>query len=948
MKSFFSLSVFFVFCYSLVAQQFVNQPQRIDLKGIWNYKLDPADAGIKGKWYNDSFSGNLTLPGSLTTNGIGDDISLDTPWTGSIFDSSYYKKEEYRAYREKGNIKVPFWLQPVKYYKGAAWYQKEVSIDKDWDTKSINLVLERCHWQTTVWIDDKQIGSKNSLGTAHNYDLSGYLRVGKHKITIRIDNRLAPVNVGENSHSVSDHTQSNWNGIAGQIYLEARPALYVKNIQFHPDINGGRVLIKGEVMNTGKSKKPVTLHFKAGVKGKDIPETVQTINTAPGTTSFTVSYPLGDNIILWDEYNPELYTIKVRVNQDKKDVSADSFTFGMREVGTKGTQITINNRIVFLRGTLECAVFPVTGYPATDEASWLKILTTIKNHGLNHVRFHSWCPPEAAFAVADRLGIYLQVECSSWANWGTEVGGGQPIDAYIYEESRNIVAAYGNHPSFCMLTYGNEPGGKNQVTYLRDFVTYWKERDDRFLYTTGSGWPFIDENDFNVNPAPRIQQWEEELKSIINSAAPSTNYDWADDIKQFKIPTVSHEIGQWCVYPNFSEMDKYKGVLQPKNYEIFLDRLKKNGLEPLKEKFLYASGKLQALCYKADIEAALRTKGFAGFQLLGLSDFPGQGTALVGVLDSFWEEKGYISPQEFKSFSGEVVPLARFPKMVFLNNETLEVPVEIAQFGANVLQGMQPVWEVTDSNGSVLFKGTFDKKDVPRGNAISLGRISQPLAMVQAAKMLTLTVSTGGYSNHWDFFVYPASQQKLKDNKLYITRQIDAKARKQLNEGGTVLLTLKKGTLRADKGGDIEIGFSSIFWNTAWTNGQAPFSLGILCNPSHKALAEFPTNEYSYYQWSDAFRYGSAIKLDEVKEGLEPIVRVIDDWFTARSLGFIFECKVGKGKLLVSGIDLLTNAAERPEARQLLYSLNKYIVSGNFNPSADVSLDKIETLYGHQ
>ena len=242
-------------------------------------------------------------------------------------------------------------------------------------------------------------------------------------------------------------------------------------------------------------------------------------------------------------------------------------------------------------------------------------------------------------------------------------------------------------PSFCMLTYGNEPAGKNLVSYLTKFVTYWKARDPRRLYTAGSGWPVIKENNYNSSPEPRIQQWGEGLKSLINSRIPNSDYDWSTIIAKWQHPTVSHEIGQWCVYPDFKEIAKYDGVLKAKNFEIFRDKLTTNGMINLSEDFLFASGKLQALCYKADIEAALRTPGFGGFQLLGLNDFPGQGTALVGVLNSFWEDKGYISGAEYSQFCNAVVPLVRLPKMVYLNNEDLAASIEVAQYGPQILKG---------------------------------------------------------------------------------------------------------------------------------------------------------------------------------------------------------------------------------------------------------------------
>jgi hypothetical protein len=280
--------------------------------------------------------------------------------------------------------------------------------------------------------------------------------------------------------------------------------------------------------------------------------------------------------------------------------------------------------------------------------------------------------------------------------------------------------------------------------------------------------------------------------------------------------------------------------------------------------------------------------------------------------------------------------------MVYLNSEELSAQVEIAQFGPEILKNIAPAWDITDSNGKIIFSGKLNKTDIPFGNGFRLGHIKQSLAPIIKPSRLTLTVHAGGYKNSWDIFVYPSHLPQTKG--VLVTQTLDEKAIETLKTGGKVLLTLKKGTLKADKGGDIAIGFSSIFWNTAWTNGQPPVTLGILCDPLHPALKQFPTQGYSNWQWWDAMSHSNAIKLDSASKGLQPIVRVIDDWVTARSLGLIFECRVGKGKLIVSGVDLLTDADKRPEARQLLYSLESYMNKDDFSPVVNLDIARIRGL----
>ncbi|WP_228450676.1 sugar-binding domain-containing protein [Chryseolinea soli] len=922
-------------------------PANLDLSGPWSFQIDRNDEGVKEKWFTKTLDDRITLPGSMASNGKGDDIAVNTPWTGSIFDSAFYKAPEFAPYRQPGNIKVPFWLQPGKYFKGVAWYQKTITLPASWSDKFVELFIERAHWETTVWIDDVPLGQQNSLAVSHVYALPAKIRPGVHRITVRVDNRVKQIDVGQNSHSISDHTQTNWNGMIGKLQLQAKPLIHIHTVKIFPNLKDRNLRVQVQLINTTHQKTRATLELQArptASQTSNLKKISKALEVQADSSVVEMEYDMGSAPLLWDEFNPNRYVLAVILSPEKGKADVEEVDFGMREFSSSGTQFTINGRPVFLRGTLECAIFPKTGFPPTDKAAWTDVFVACKSFGLNHVRFHSWCPPESAFDVADSLGVYLQIECSSWANQGSSVGDGKPVDRYIQQESERIVNAYGNHPSFCMMAYGNEPGGDHQVKYLTDFVNHWKQRDNRRQYTTGAGWPVIPENNYNSTPDPRIQHWGEGLKSIINGKAPATNYDWSGIINQWSIPTVSHEIGQWCVFPDLKEIAQYDGVLKARNFEIFEATLKKNHLRHLADSFLLASGKLQALCYKADIEAALRTKNFAGFQLLDLHDFPGQGTALVGVLNPFWKEKGYITAKEYSRFCNAIVPLARFSKMIYLNDEALDVPVEVANFGNAALKDTRSTWEIADRSGKVIFKGEFPKAVIPVGNGIELGRIKQTLNQIVTPSFLTLTVSVGVFQNSWDLFVYPAKQPEATD-EILVTDHLDKRAVDALNQGGKVILTARKGSVKPEFGGDIPVGFSSIFWNTAWTHGQPPHTLGILCDPQHPAFALFPTQYHSNWQWWDAMSHSNAILLDAVDPALHPLVRVVDDWVTSRSIGLIFECSVGKGTLIVSGIDLLTGQDQRPEARQLLTSLKNYLHKKSSRPSLAVSPEKIAGIF---
>lgn len=930
------LSVFFISCVK-------QEKKEIDLSGGWSFQIDSLDQGITEKWFAKAFNDSIRLPGSMAENGKGNEISLDTEWTGNMWnDSTWYTSPKMAKYRQKGNVKVPFWLSPKKVYYGPAWYKKTVTVPENWKEKQISLHLERPHWETTLWVDDQKVGMRNTLATPHDYDLAQMLTPGQHTITIRVDNRVKDINVGRDAHSVSDNTQTNWNGIVGDIKLMAAAKIALGTIQLFPDVTNKKVVVKGMLKTSGELPKTVQLIAKAASnKNNETLETLTKEVAIAADGSFEMNYPMGESPGLWDEFSPNLYTLKLQLITDQI-TDEKEIVFGMRDFAVNGKRFSINERPVYLRGTLECSIFPLTGYPPTDVDAWKRILKIIQDHGLNHMRFHSWCPPKAAFQAADELGVYLQVEASAW----TTIGDGKPIDAWVYQEAESIIENYGNHPSFVMMAYGNEPSGKNQNEYLGKFVDHMKSLDDRRLYTSGAGWPFLDNLDFYNHKGPRIQGWAEELNSVINARPPQTEFDYDELIQKTPMPYVSHEMGQWCVFPNFKEMSKYTGVLQPKNFEIFKESLEENHLGHLADSLLLASGKLQVICYKADIEAALRTKDMAGFQLLDLHDFPGQGTALVGVLDAFWDEKGYVTPGEFRAFNDVTVPLARLEKRIFLNNESLNAQVEVAHYGAEPLQEITPSWKLIDTKGIIFSEGSFQTKNIPIGNGTQLGEIKVDLDKAEKAQKLTLAVTVADKTNTWDVWVYPAKKETIpNENEVRVADKLNASTLAVLNKGGKVLLNISKGDVKSEKGGDIGVGFSSIFWNTSWTKGQKPHTLGILCNPEHPALAEFPTEYHSNWQWWDAMSNSNAIVLDEFSPDLKPIVRIVDDWFKNRRTALIFEVKVGKGKLLVSGVDLHSNLENRPEARQLRYSLVRYMTSDRFNPNISLEQDAIKNLF---
>ncbi len=892
----------------------------------WNFLLSRdnpcADNSVSGIFFNDK----AALPSTV----------------------SQLKKSPVTDERSDGYLTDPH------RFDGYAVYRKTVDISVN-DGEEIFIELERTR-TTRLWVNGAFAGSFNSLCAVHSYNITALANNGENDIIIAVDNVTCPVPGG---HMTSQDTQTNWLGITGRIELVYKSAVRAENIRIYPDPESMSITVTADVTGSCDITAQVNGFEKITV-------------CADKSVSFV--YPM-EGAQLWSEHNPVTYVMTVTCGNDSVNVP-----FGIKKYETRGSDFLLNGEKIYLRGKHDGMIFPITAAAPTDKEGWLKVMRAAKEHGINHYRFHTCCPPEAAFYAADELGIYMEPELPFWGTVEDEI---TPAQQYLIDEGFRILDSFANHPSFFALSLGNELWGSKER--LNDILGGYKKHDSRPLYTQGSNnfqfWPcIVDNDDFFVGvrfSADRLFRGSYAMcdapQGFIQTEAPNTIHSYDSLIRpasvsseksgggtieiqygtgvktvslddgsgQFiaGVPVVSHEVGQYFIYPDYNEIEKYTGVLKPYNFEIFRERLEAAGLAHLADKYFKASGKLAADCYKNEIEAALRSKELSGFQLLDIQDFTGQGTALVGVLNSFMESKGVISPEDWRRFCSDRVLLGCLEKLVFSSGERADIPVMLYSYGKEPV--CDPVVTVKLSCGGNITEQTVSINGSFRGGVFDIGTACVEMPAVTDSAMAVLTLSCGDIVNEYELWIF--GESNIPENS-FVTDWTEAK--RLLSEGKNVLFIPE---FISDEH-SIEGTYCTDFWNYPMFNSISESmnkprpvgTLGLLIDNTHPALSKMSSEEYSTPAWYDTVTDSRAVILDGT--GIEPVIRTIDNCKRNHSLATLFEVSTGGGKLMVCTAhpDRKTSSVS---CSKLLESLCDYVSSDSFAPAQSVDINVLDRIF---
>lgn len=856
-----------------------SAPRVISLAGEWRLLLDPEDRGLADRVWEVALPDRISLPGYVA------DGAKRAGRPGAM------------PGRAEGHT------AGAQAYVGPAWYQRVVTIPYAWRRRRITLFLERCCWESRVWVDGKFVGAQESLSTPHVYDITKLAAPGQHRLTIRMDNRqkhpLGRVQAYEPGGSAP------WNGVLGKIELRGSARVWIETVQVYPDVQNMRLKVRTRIGNITNQAVRVQVEHTATTDAANAPA-LRFTTTGTATPRFVwleTSLPLPASAPLWDTRGPAVYVLQSTMeatNGRLTWLSVHDTTFGLRSLTAQDGYVHVNGRRILLRGAIHKGVCPRKAPRFMDVRYWEQIFRAAASYGINHIRFDTWCPPKAAFEAADRLGLLLLMEAPLRAQ---DFGRFPERDSFVRNEASRILETYGNHPSFAFFTLGSELVGDTRVAEA--VVRQSAASDNRRLYAVCTGGLGTPTDAFSVLPVPLPH-----ALSAGGAATPSSETP--------RKPLIVHE---W-------------GKLASSNDEAVAEWSREDGYRRPEASLAMGRAVLERL--QRATESLLWSGVIAGYHFAGFASGVTDGTEPVGPLNAEWRETGLVGPDEMRQWCADTTLLVSLPKRVLATDDAVRAEVALAHFGSGDLDEVRVVWRVVDDKDAVLGSGVLMGRDVRAGKVTVLGNAEYRLSGVRPPARLRFRVELEGRSvqNEQSVYVYTPEDLGPFAEGVFVARRLSADVLQRLERGESVLLLADVTTLRRSVSAALFGG----------GNRALPWKLaGISCDPKHPALRLFPTPGWADVQWHDMLQRSRCAVLGV---GADPRSVIVAGLTADGSvpLGLVMEHRVGSGRLLTCTLDLLTEGEMRHEARQLLQSLLTYASSPEFNPRVELDSTALKRL----
>ena len=952
---------------------------------------------LDGRWQvvlADGTTGQMYLPGTLDESGIGHKDAGANQWHPDAALGNAVEEVDKDA-----PIATRFTRRHT--YEGEARISRRITVP-DYGTDRLFVRAERAR-VLRLLVDGAEcaVFRPGTLSTPYIFELTG-VTPGEHELTFLSDNSYPglPKDAICYSSAATDETQTNWNGILGNLCLYTRPQNFVDSVRVYPrretkdaggyvaDVCVELALGAGEHLGDAKlvlqsealaaTEESTKIQKLPGISNESGDGPAETTADGPKNRKTVEVWfrdlPLRENVKLWDEEEGNLYEMtaildcNTKAEEEENNVCECRIRFGIRTFGDNGSgRLALNGRTIFLRSEAECAEYPETGHPPMTVPEWKELLLKYRSYGINCVRFHSHCEPEAAFVAADELGMLLQPELSHWDPknaFGTEES-----FQYYRAELTAILKTYANHPSFVMLTLGNELQARGEGRErMRELVRTAKRLDPTRLYANGSNAFYGEEScdpesDFYTSQSCKdvvIRGTFSGMRGYINENYPSADHTYDEAMteirKEYRKPVFSFEVGQFEVLPDFAELDSFHGISDPVNLKLIQKRVEEQGLQPVWKKYVEATGELSRLAYREEIEAAMRTRELSGISLLGLQDFPGQGTALVGMMNSHMEPKPYdfARPERFREFFRESQILVKLPRYTYEAGERLTAQAEAANFGKKSIEGAF-CWTLTERNtasesgnrkaasrkegrkAAVIAgsKAETETKICPPGTYTAIGCLDIPLDFVKENTALTLTVTIGNCTSSYPLWVYRKTSPVCPEN-VYETRTFDERTKEVLRNGGRVYLAPDAD--RESLPNSIQAQFTTDFWSVG-TFAEQEGGMGQLIDTEHPIFQKFPMDFHTDWQWWIMAGRRAVI----LPRRMKTIITEMDSYAFLRPMAQLIEFRCLNGNVLLSTMEL-HRSQQYPEARALQSAIYEYLAGEEFQPAERLTEEELQAM----
>lgn len=881
----------------------VPEPARdnLSLDGAWTFALDPDDVGMAQGWQYASgpYRDTIQVPGSWDGQGFG-------PETDKL----------------RSN------------HVGRAWYRKRALVPTEWAGRRVFLCLGGVHRYSDAWVNGEYLGEHIGYLSPFEYDISHLAQPGQAiVVTVRVDSEQRhEVDCLAGAMDLIDAMFTPWGGIYGHVWMEARRDGWLEHLFVEPQVSPPSCRASVELAGTQRGD---AVQFQVSRSGQVLAEV-----TVPADGPHVAAPMNLPGAPLWTPDEPNLLTCTATLLADGEALDTVQCRFGLREIAIVGNRFTLNGARIFLRGYGDDSVYPETLAPPTDVEVYRKRLRIAKRFGFNYVRHHSHFLPDEYYQACDEVGMLVQPELPNAYQFYWDQAQGAALDLYTTEWEAAI-RRHRNHPSIFDWCMGNE--SQPFPSTAPELYRIARELDPtRPIIDTDGVWSVVE------RPTLDFVSLQFDVGQL-----PLDRPDKFSFLRDPPVPVVSHETSNYATFPRLDAASLFRHSPKPYWLDDAAKRLEAIGLLEEAPRWAECSERLVAACQKLNIEALRKNEDISGYTWWLLQDY---WTGSNGLVDHYFRPK--FDPAEMAVFNAPRVLLEEGMGQTYRGGERLSTTLLLSNMAAEDVVAPVAEWEVT-VGGLRRGQQIVACPSAPAGEVTALARISLRLPPVDRPTLVTLRawLDTGPerIENRWTARLYPPRPPTLREGvpvyaepsilprleplgalpmpkdlpirAAYVVRQPTRTLLKAAARGASLVCLSPTGC------------FVSVpnRYKPAWWLGDAVDSNVGTVAYDHVLTRDMAPEGWCDPGWHRLIEGSQAYLLDDMPARPSTVIRGIDVHTMCRDKALVWEARVGRGSLLVSGLRLLETTAA-PESEWLLAQMLRY-AAGLPRPKAELPLE---------